>query len=132
MQTFWSIVGVVVAIILVLFIIVTTAFKQPTFDFYTRRLDHWVQAGGDVATLQTDVVENCGKLTLTQAGPLGAISLIAFERDEFDFRVDVCTKMTVNRVHKQTEFENREIVTTICDGDVDLFRRLCVRSGLTP
>jgi hypothetical protein len=78
------------------------------------------------------VVDNCGKLTLTQAGPYGAISLTAFERDEFGFRVDVCTKMTVNRVHKQPEFDKREIISTICDGEVDLFRRLCARSGLKP
>ncbi len=74
-------------------------------------------------------------LVWTQAGAFERLELMTIYRDEFDFRVDVCTKMTVNRVYKQPEFENPEMVNTIC-ADInpyhELFLRLCSRSGLQP
>ena len=53
------------------------------------------------------------------------------EREEFDWRVDVCAKATVNRVHPQPEFEDPKIVSTICDNSVELFKKVCKHSGLT-
>jgi hypothetical protein len=60
------------------------------------RLDDWVSNGGNVKTIQA---EDCGKLILTQASVVELLELLIFHRDEFDFRVDVCTKMTVNRAY---------------------------------
>jgi hypothetical protein len=37
------------------------------------------------------------------------------QRDEFHFRVDVCMSMTVNRVHKQPNFEKSQLIEAICD-----------------
>jgi hypothetical protein len=96
------------------------------------RLDDWTNKGAVVSLVQAQVVEPCGMLVLTQAGAIDRIKLMTTSRDEFDFRVDVCTKMTVNRVYKQPEFEKPETVALICDGSNELFRRLCQRSGLRP
>ena len=52
------------------------------------------------------------------------------EREEWDFRVDVCTKMTVNRVHRQPEFENPKIVRMICTEGIQIFREMCRRYKL--
>jgi hypothetical protein len=60
---------------------------------------------------------------------------MTYLRDELDFRVDVCTKMTANRVYKQPEFEKPEIVKMIC-WDTNryhrVFVRLCEHDGLRP
>jgi hypothetical protein len=121
---------------LALIILVTLAlsvFRDRLFDLYMRKLDMWVSAGGDVTTVQSEVVETCGKMVLTQAGGFERMQLLTFYRDELDFRVDVCTKMTVNRLYVQPEFQKPILVAKICDNSDpyhELFRRLCVRSGL--
>jgi hypothetical protein len=115
--------------------LVLSVFRDRLFDLYTHRLDDWVSSDGKVATIQSAVVENCGKLVLTQAGVFERLQLLTFDRDEFDFRVDICTKMTVNRLYKQPEFDKPEMVSKICDNEnayYELFRRLCSRSGLRP
>jgi hypothetical protein len=59
------------------------------------------------------------------------VALSTTQREEFHFRVDVCTKMTVNRVHPQPEFKKKEIVKMLCDeSKVILFKKLCSGSGL--
>jgi hypothetical protein len=52
------------------------------------------------------------------------------ERGEFDFRLDVCSKMTINRLHEQPQFQKPELVQQICNSTIPVFRELCVRSGL--
>lgn len=110
-------------------------FRERLFDYYTQQLDDWVSSGGDVGVVQSQVIANCGKLVISQAGVFERLQLVTFYRDEFDFRVDVCLKMTVNRLYKQPEFEKPELVHMICDDPLpyhELFRRLCRRSGLRP
>ena len=59
------------------------------------------------------------------------IMFVTIQRKEFHFRVDVCTKMTVNRVHRQPEFEKKHIVKMICDeSSITLFEKMCKLSGL--
>jgi hypothetical protein len=71
------------------------------------------------------VVETCGKLVMLTTDTLEKIALATTQREEFHFRVDVCTKMTVNRVYPQPEFEKKEIIVMICDeSKVMLFRKL--------
>ena len=123
-------IGVITVVIAVL--IFVTSWRDTRFEFYVHRLDGWVNKGGVLATLQSDVVENCGKLVLSQATPLELGRMITVDRSDFHFRVDVCTKMTVNRVNKQPEFNNEHLVTVTCAGDDELFPRLCARSGLLP
>jgi hypothetical protein len=96
--------------------------KMETTYFAT--LDGWVNRGGPANEIQDTVVQTCGKLVmLTATGP-EKLALTTTQRDEFHFRVDVCAKMTVNRVHRQPEFEKKEIVSMICDeSNVSLFRK---------
>jgi hypothetical protein len=92
---------------------------------YIATLDDWVKRGGPVTEVQKTVVETCGKLVMLTAGTLEKTALATTQREEFHFRVDVCTKMTVNRVYPQSEFEKKEIVVMICDeSKVMLFRKL--------
>jgi hypothetical protein len=124
-----------IAASLVLWSIIHYLYRDRFFDLYTRRLDAWVSNGGNVQTLQSQVVESCGKLVISQPSPFEQMQLMTFYRDEFDFRVDVCTKMTVNRIYKQPEFEKPDMMVSICDDPHsyhELFRRLCRRSGLRP
>jgi len=97
---------------------------------YFSSLDHWVESGGNIDTVQKSVVENCGKLTMATASLSEKAQFITTDQEEFHFRVDVCVKMTVNRVHPQPEFEKSDIVNMICDGDTPFFQLLCLRSGL--
>jgi len=111
------------------------AARERLFDLYMQRLDAWISAGGDIKTVQAEVVETCGKLILTQARWFERMQLMTFYRDELDFRVDVCTKLAANRLYPQPEFQKPELVTMICDDPNpyhELFRRLCRRSGLRP
>lgn len=98
---------------------------------YFATLDSWVNQGGPVNEIQEQVVQTCGKLVMLTADPSEKLALSTTQREEFHFRVDVCTKMTVNRVYPQPEFEKKEIVSMICDErEVTLFRKLCKRYGL--
>lgn len=98
---------------------------------YFATLNGWVKQGGPVNELQDIVVKTCGKLVWLTADTSEKLTLPITQREEFDFRVDVCTKMTANRVYPQPEFEKKEIVSMICDkSKVALFRKLCKQSGL--
>ena len=125
---------VLVVLLLVLAIALVPIFvRTKLFDIYTGRLDAWVKNGGQIEVVQKQVVESCGMLVWTQARAFERLQLMTIYRDEFDFRVDVCTKMTVNRIHKQPEFEKPQIITLICDDTNpyhELFGRLCRKSGL--
>jgi hypothetical protein len=88
----------------------------------------------DPKTIQT-IAENCGQLVMTEAGWFERIQLMTYLRDEFDFRVDVCAKMTANRVYKQPQFEDAELVKMICWDTHPyhrVFVRLCQHAGLRP
>jgi hypothetical protein len=127
--------GFVVTVVASTILITVTlaVFRDSLFDLYMRRLDSWASIGGDARTVQSELVETCGRLVLTQAGGFERMEFLTFARDEFDFRVDVCVKITANRLYKQPEFEKPEIVMLICDDPRpthELFRRLCYRSGL--
>ena len=90
--------GVAGAVFIYVFF-VTTLISEPLFNLYAGLLDNWVASGAKTSSVQSDVVENCGKQPVaTQAGFFGYIAMSTFNREELDFRVDVCSKMTVNRV----------------------------------
>jgi len=75
--------------------------------------------------VQQTVVETCGKLIMLTASGAEKAALATTRREDFHFRVDVCTKITVNRVHPQPEFEKKETVTIICDrSEIGLFKKL--------
>lgn len=68
-------------------------------DQYFKTLDGWVAQGGPIDDVQRSVVETCGKLVMVTANIGEKVALTTTQREEFHFRVDVCTKMTVHRVH---------------------------------
>lgn len=122
-------------VVLITGTLLISALRDRFFSFNMEKLDSWVKNGAPVSTLQTEVADTCSSLVLSQAGALERLELLFIFRDELDFRIDVCTKMTANRVYKQPEFEKPEIVNMICDDPKpfhELFRRLCRRSGLRP
>jgi hypothetical protein len=99
-------------------------------ELYLSRLSEWVKGGGVIETIQTSVVQNCGKLVFVKATQAEQASYLGGKTDDFDFRIDVCTKMFINSVHHQPEFDNPEIVKSICDTNQPLFTMLCVKTGL--
>lgn len=100
-------------------------------DQYFSTLDDWVKGGGQVNELQNSVVRTCGKIILLTVSTSKKLSLSTTQKEEFHFRVDVCTKMTVNRAHPQPEFKDKEMVKMICDDSkIIAFKKLCHNSGL--
>lgn len=98
---------------------------------YFESLNTWVSRGGPVGEVQGVVVQTCGRLVMLNATSWEKIRLLTTGREDFDFRVDVCTKMTANRVYPQPEFQKKEVVSMVCDKPgVGLFSKLCTRSGL--
>jgi hypothetical protein len=104
---------------------------QKLEEQYLSALDGWVSSGGNIDDVQNTVVENCGKLVMVTVDGKEKAALSTTDRDEFHFRVDVCTKMTVNRVHPQPEFNKPDTIKVICkESSVVIFQKLCSRSGL--
>ena len=100
-------------------------------DKYFFVLDGWVDRGGKVNEYQSVVLETCGKRVMVTANASEAVAFTTTQREEFDFRVDVCAKTTVNRSHHHTEFDGPKLIQAICDDNkVILFGKLCKRSGL--
>ncbi len=98
---------------------------------YLSTLDSWVNRGGPVDEVQTSVVYTCSKLVLLTAENSERVAFMTTQRKEYDFRVDVCLKITANRVYPQPEFEKKEFVKMICvDSNISLFDKLCLQSGL--
>lgn len=100
-------------------------------DKYFSVLDGWVDRGGKVSEYQNIVLETCGKLVMATAKASEVIAFTATQREEFDFRVNVCAKTTVHRSHHQSEFDDPKLIQAICDDSkVIIFGKLCKRSGL--
>jgi hypothetical protein len=117
------------------------AFGQAGEQVYWKRLDGWVAllrekppvgaTNDEMREILRPVVETCGKLVMLRAGALGSLSLSTVNRDEFDYRVDVCTTLTVHRVWRQPKLRRRDMVDLVCvNTDKDLFKDLCRRAGL--
>ncbi len=98
---------------------------------YFSVLDEWVQRGGKAQDYQSEVLETCGKLVVASATISEALTLPIIQREEFDFRVNVCAKTTAHRVSPQPELNDQELVQEICDDTaIPVLGRLCRRSGL--
>ena len=124
---------ILIFLVISVFATVAHAEKSATEQLeeeYFQTLDGWVKRGGPVIEIQDTVVKTCGKLVMLTASHAEKASLSTIKRDKFHHRVDVCTKMTVNRIHPQPEFEKKEIIRKICDESKEnLFKKLCKRYG---
>ena len=96
---------------------------------YLSTLDAWVGAGGPVEQLQNEVVATCAKLVVLLATRGERSAFVSTDPEEFDLRLDVCTKITVNRVRPQAQLAEPGVVALICDRGNPLYVRLCERSG---
>lgn len=100
-------------------------------DKYFSVLDGWVNRGGKVNEYQDIVVQTCGKLVMVTANASEKVAFTTTQREEFNFRVNVCAKTTVHRTHHQSELDDPKLIQAICDdSNVQLLRKLCARSGL--
>jgi hypothetical protein len=100
-------------------------------DRYFSVLDGWVERGGKVNEYQDIVVQTCGKLVMATANASEAMAFTTTQREEFNFRVNVCAKTTVHRTHHQSELDDPKLIQAICDDSkVPLLGKLCTRSGL--
>ena len=100
-------------------------------DKYFSVLDGWVERGGKINEYQSVVLETCGKLVMATANASEVVAFTTTQIEEFDFRVNVCEKTTVHRIHHQSEFDDPKTIQAICDDSkVQLIRKLCTRSGL--
>ena len=108
-----------------------TTLTDKLEDKYFSVLDGWVDRGGRGNEYQNIVLETCGKLVMVTANTSEAVAFTTTQREEFDFRVNVCAKTTVNRSHHQSEFDDPKLIQAICDDNkAILFEKLCRRSGL--
>jgi hypothetical protein len=97
---------------------------------YLDRLEKWI-ANPNPTTAQEQVVRTCGMLTIISA-PLDTASnfLKGDEREEFDARVDACSKLTVHRAWPQPEFSKPKTIDLVCNRWTPLLRELCIRAHL--
>jgi hypothetical protein len=73
-------------------------FVSPQLEEVTEKLealyfkthDDWVVRGGPIPEVEKAVVEPCGKLVMLAATTGEKAAFMSTEREEFDFRVDVC------------------------------------------
>jgi len=108
-----------------------SSIKQLVIKKYLAQFETWATNGGDLSVLEKEIVEPCGKLVMVTASVIEKATFLTTNREELDFRVDVCVKMAVNRVYPQPEFENPEIIGMICDDhSVPLFEGLCIFHGI--
>ncbi len=119
----------IVGAVVIFDLVVTVVLRDRFYELYMGRLDAWVANGGPQDKIQSDVIPDCTKLAVSQAGPLRA-PLLLFDRAEYDFRADICLQITVNRIYPQPKLQDHEIVAMICNSENDLFSRLCQRAGL--
>lgn len=131
----WIIGGIVlvgVIFVLLTFAVVhTEPFASKLEETYFQRLDEWARGKGAIEEVNTVIVPTCGRLVTVLSTTAENVGFLSTHRDDWDFRIDVCAKMTANRVHHQPEFEKPETVEMICDqSKVELFTKLCRRSGL--
>ncbi|MEX2150007.1 MAG: hypothetical protein WD793_07320 [Steroidobacteraceae bacterium] len=100
---------------------------------YWHLLDDWVKEGGPLSDVRSRVVDNCTKLVLGTVDYSEWAALHTTRRAELDFRVDVCVKATIHRVHPQPELSNAMFVAMLCgESNVALYRQLCARANLDP
>lgn len=98
--------------------------------FYFAKLDKWTLSP-ELATMQDQVVTTCGMLTIFSAPPETAKKYVnGDERDEFDARVDACSKLTAHRAWPQPDFAKPQTVDLVCNRWTALLRELCIKAKL--
>lgn len=131
----WVIGGLVVGAVLFGFGILISTHVEPiasNFEkFEFEKLDRWAQEHKSVEDVNTVVLPTCGKIVSVLSTISENVDFLSTDRDEWDFRVDVCVQMTVNRVYPQPFFQKPENIEKMCHPDSHrFFTTMCRRSGL--
>jgi hypothetical protein len=74
------------------------------------------------------IFDTCAKLVILTATYVEKAAFSSgFKQEEYDFRVNVCAKATVNMVHPQPEFSerNKDITDQICINDGGFVYKVC-------
>lgn len=111
----------------------TDDLKEKLEKLYVERLDKWVAGGGDVNSIQEQVVTNCGKLFYMHVDPKKIPNLSKEEREHYDDLIDMCVKITVTRIEVQPEFEKPEVIQLVCTdvaSNYPIFVKLCQKAKL--
>jgi hypothetical protein len=99
---------------------------------YFAELDAWVDKGAPIEEIETIVASRCGRILLAYSPLLTQIRLVTIGRDDYDFWVSMCVKMTVHRVSPQPEFKGAHkasLIKRTCESH-EMWRRLCNRAEL--
>lgn len=99
-------------------------------ESYFKKFDAWVAAGGKVETIEAEVGQTCGKLIFMNSSPTEYARYTADKREDFDMYMDMCIKITVNRVHKQDFSANQKMVDAACKYSLPIIAKVCDRAGL--
>lgn len=98
---------------------------------YLDRLRAWINEGGNPQTVKERVLKPCSKLVMLTATKTEVESFISKESiDEYDYRAGFCMKATVNVIHPQPEFENKNKIAKICGSNVRIIRLVCTAYDL--
>ena len=108
----------------------SAAFADSLEQQYWNKLDGYA-ASSRIAQEDGQVIfDTCGKLVLLTATYLEKAAFSAgLKQEEYDFRVNVCGKATVNMVLPQPEFSepNKDITDQICNKDGSFIYKVCKR-----
>jgi len=120
---------IIIFVILIFTVNLNASAVEEVEKSYFKNLDSWVKNGGNKKTIQDIVIKNCGKLVMITTDSTEKVKLSTIQKDEFNYRLDVCAKMTVNRIYPQPEFKNPKIIKSICEDNIVLFKKLCKQNG---
>ncbi len=93
------------------------------------QLDTWVAEGGDLSQVANTLAPTCSQLAVLIATEAERDGFLNTNREEYNLRVDVCTKITMHRVHPQPEFGDPRMMSLVCDRGLPLYQRLCRQGG---
>ena len=94
-------------------------------------LDSWIPRGGRMEEVNSLVGPACATLVTLYASPSERKAFPTKLREEWDYRVGFCVKGTVHRQHPQPEFENKELLDTLCaPGPNKIWSVMCRRAGV--
>ena len=106
----------------------TAAFADSLEQQYWKTLDNYAASTQMVQEDGQIIFDTCSKLVVLTATYVEKAAFSAgFKQEEYDFRVNVCAKATVNMVHPQPEFskQNKDITDQICINDGSFIYKVC-------
>ena len=120
----------VIFVLLALTVVQIEPFASKLEEMYFQRLDEWVRAKGAIQEVNTVIVPTCGRLVLLLSTIPENVGFLSTQREDWDFHVDMCVQMTVNRVYPQPFLKKAEVIEEICHKNKGrFFATMCRRSG---